>query len=356
MYFRQIVKPPDSLIKNGRAVFGTFEGHPSKLDIRGLRAPFGGVPLPAFISNFRIKSSIQFCFSAGEYLGLVSFLDNKIFGLAGLILWNTQTRRKYTYRYFMGPRRRFIPHSLEQGFCASFNPHHYIRISWDHRRDRVSVIFNIRGNSVSPSVQAALTGHFSDSSNSELTQCVPIKSRRRCMAVYTATPTLRGSLTIGKTKKSEGQAFSTEEASSIFFIKRAYYGYTTQGQDIFASGIHDGKKVSFCISNCADTETDQEAANHNALFVDGKCTPLPAVRMTQPFGLDGKWVIQDTENMVDLTFEPASTVYRNIKAFAFKITAYNIYGTFEGVLKTSDGQDIKLSGFGGIARDVLLRI
>ena len=78
--------------------------------------------------------------------------------------------------------------------------------------------------------------------------------------------------------------------------------------------------------------------------------------MTQPFGLGKKWIIQDTENMVDLTFEPSSRINRELSLFAFKILVSNIYGKFEGVLKTQDGEDIKISGFGGIARDQLLRV
>lgn len=356
MYSRQVLEPPSELIKNGRALFGTYAGRVSQLDIRGLRSPFGGVPLPVFVSNFRIKSSILFKFTAGPYDCLVSFFDNKIFGLAEVDLWNKETGRKYAYKNLMGPRHRFIPHSLEQGFCASFNPCCYIRISWDHKRDRLSLIFNLKGNSVQPAVQAALTGHFSDPSSCELTQCVPIKSRRRCCASYTVAQKLRGSLTIGKTKKSAGQVLNADNSTAIFTIKRAYYGYKTQEQKIFAAGDYNGKSISFSLNNTPDFIPSPESINQNILFVDGKYTTLPPVKMTQPFGLGKKWIIQDTENMVDLTFEPSSRINRELSLFAFKILVSNIYGKFEGVLKTQEGEDIKISGFGGIARDQLLRV
>ncbi len=351
-----MLEPPAELVNNGHAVFGTYAGRVSQLDIRGLRSPFGGVPLPVFVSNFRIKSSILFKFSAGPYECLVSFLDNKIFGLAEVDIWNKETGRKYNYKNFMGPRHRFIPHNMEQGFCASFNPARYIRISWDHKRDRLSLIFNVKGNSVQPSVQAALTGHFSDPSNCEITQCVPIKSRRRCCATYTVSQKLRGSLTIGKTKRTQGQVISADSSTSVFSVKRAYYGYKTQEQKIIASGDFDGKSVSFVMNNTPDFIPSPESVNQNVLFVDGKCTPLPPVKMTQPFGLNKKWVIQDTENMVDLTFEPVSRINRELRLLSFKILVSSIYGKFEGVLKTSDGQDIRISGLGGIARDQMLRV
>ena len=351
-----MVEPPPALVKNGKALFGTFSGHVSRLDIRGLHSPFGGVPLPVFISNFRIKSSLLFTFNAGSYQGLISFFENKIFGLVEIDLWNRETGRKYTYKNLMGPRHRFIPHNLEQGFCASFNSRRYVRISWDHKRDRISIIFNLKGSSVRPSIQAALTGHFSDPASGEVTHCVPIKSRRRCCASYFTTQKLRGTLTIGKTKKTAGQVINVENETSCFSIKRAYYGYRTQEQKIFASGDFNGKSVSFSLNNLLDSQSLQEAVNQNVLFVDGVCTTLPPVKMTQPFGLSKKWIIQDTENMVDLTFEPVSKISRELSLFAFKIVIQNLYGKFEGVLKTKDGEDIKLSGFCGVAREQLLRV
>ena len=111
-----MLEPPPALVKNGHALFGTFAGHVSQLDIRGLHSPFGGVPLPVFISNFRIKSSLLFNFNAGPYQGLISFFDNKMFGLVEIDLWNKENGRKYVYRNLMGPRHRFIPHNLEHGF------------------------------------------------------------------------------------------------------------------------------------------------------------------------------------------------------------------------------------------------
>lgn len=351
-----MLEPPSALVKNGHALFGTFAGHVSQLDIRGLHSPFGGVPLPVFISNFRIKSSLLFNFNAGAYQGLISFFDNKMFGLVEIDLWNKENGRKYVYRNLMGPRHRFIPHNLEQGFCASFNPRRYVRISWDHKRDRISIIFNLKGTSGSPSVQAALTGHFSDPASNEVTQCVPLKSRRRCCATYVTSQKLRGTLTIGKTKKSAGQVINVENETSVFSIKRAYYGYRTQEQKIFASGDFKGRSISFVLNNSLDSVSLQEAVNQNVLMVDGNCTTLPPVKMTQPFGVKKKWIIQDTENMVDLTFVPVSRIYRELSLFAFKIVVLNLYGKFEGVFKTKDGEDITVSGFGGLAREQLLRV
>lgn len=355
MYTRQLCQIPPALIKNGRPVFGTFDGHVSKLDIRGLRGPFGGVPLPYFITNFRIKSSLTFNFSFDGFVISVLFFDAKLFGLAEIDIWNEKSGRKYAYKSIMGPRRRFIPHNLEQGFCANFKKSRYVRISWDHKRDRFSIIFNVQGDSVRPSVQAAFNGHFSSSSTKEITQCVPIKSRRRCSASYISALKVHGSMTFGATKNSESRTWTTSEGSGIFLINRAYYGYVSQMQFVHASGMQNGRQISFVLENLSSLTFDPEISNRNGLIVDGEWTPLPPVKMTQPFGILKKWIIQDTENMVDLTFEPLSNNYRELMMMITKIRINIIYGKFEGVLKTKDGEALKISGFGGIARDHLLR-
>lgn len=356
MYSRQINPPPPSLIKNGKPVFGTFSGHVSKLDIRGLHGPFGGVPLPSIVTNFRIKSSISFVFSFGPFIISIIFFDAKLFGFAEINIWNEETGRKYIYKAIMGPRRRFIPHNMEQGFCASFNRHRYVRISWDRRRDRISLIFNLKGDSARPSVQAAFTGHYSDPSTVETTHCVPLKTWRRCSASCQSSVKFYGSLTFEKTSKSMAQTYSEKEGQGLFVVTRSYLGYITYSQTIYASGIYKEHNISFVLENFCSDFQECEVADRNALFVDGKFTPLPPVKMTQPFGISKKWIIQDTENMVDLTFEPVSNNFREMSAFITKIRFNIIYGKFEGVFKTKDGEDIRIAGFGGIARDQMLRI
>ena len=249
MYFRKMMEPPEKLIVNGSPIFGTFEGPISKLDIRGIKHPYGGMPLPKTISNFRIKSSLTFMFNIGTHIGNITFFDAKIFGFAEVVFWDKLTGRKYSYKTIMGPRRRFIPHNLEQGFCASFNKKRYIRISWDHARDRISMIFNMAGDSARPSVQAAFTGRFSDSRMCEVTQNTPIFSKRRCSASYFATPQIHGSLTIDKTKITDAQTYTDVEGQGLFFINRSYYAFITEIQFVTGAGIIDGKQVSFIIAN-----------------------------------------------------------------------------------------------------------
>ena len=80
MYTREIKETPDVLVRNYKPVFGTFKGHPKRLDIRNVFKPYGTVPLPTFITNLRIKSRLTFSFDIGDYIGRITFVDAKIIG------------------------------------------------------------------------------------------------------------------------------------------------------------------------------------------------------------------------------------------------------------------------------------
>ncbi len=356
MYYKSLETPPNKLVQNRKPVFGLFKGFPKSLDIRGVESPFKSIPLPRFISNFRIRGSLQFSFNIGPYIGIIDFLDEKIVGYAEVTFWNKENSRKYSYKVFMGPRRRFIPHNLTSGYCASYNKNRYIRISWDHTKDKISLILNLKGDSARPTVNAAFLANFSNSAMSELTAVVPAPTKRRCSATYFATPAIHGTMTLGATKMSEGVNMKDTFGNSLLSINRTYYTFLSDSEFVSATGMCDNHSITFQIFTTPDDGSDPELTNHNILFVDGECTPLPPVTITHPFGLNEKWVIQDFENMVDLTFTPVSENYRDLTMIVFHTQTHTVYGNFEGSITTKDGTTYNLSKFAGITRNQTIRI
>lgn len=359
MYSRELTVHPLRLIKKGKPVFGIFSGAPELLDIRGLISPFAGVPLPSILTNFRIKSSLVFLFNIGAYFGTVDFFDAKMFGYAEVVFWNTENGRKFAYRAFMGLRRRFIPHELNAGFCASFHRSRYIRISWDKKRDRISLILNLSGDSARPGVQAAFIAHYSEPGECEITTVNPYPTKSRCSATYVLASAIHGALSLERTKRSEAITMPDSDGRSVLLINRAYYSFLTERESITALGTINGKHVSLHIGSSDADAYDQDKYNDNLLFVDGTCTPLPSVCITHPFGLIGEergWVIQDTENMVDLTFTPVSDNMRTMSFFIVRTIYHTLYGTLDGALKTKDGESLHLHGFSCIAKKQMLRL
>ena len=66
--------------------------------------------------------------------------------------------------------------------------------------------------------------------------------------------------------------------------------------------------------------------------------------------------IQDTENMIDLSFYPISDNKRIASIFILHTEYHTIYGSFEGDLFTTDGTAYHLKDFLGIGSRRSLRM
>lgn len=350
---------PDSIVVGGKPVFGTFIGCPRRLDVRGVHAPFTGLPLPTAITNCRIKSSLTLTFSIGPYIGAVDFFDQKIFGYAEVVFWNRENGRKLSYRKLMGPRRRFIPHDMDTGFCTTFRRNRYIRISWDHARNRFSMMFSMTGDSARPRVNAAFLAHYTEESMNEVLSVMPAPVKRRCSATFIATPRIHGSLSVGGTARTPAQPMEDMDGGAVLRIGRAYYAFEKTTEYAVATGTArvggTERRISFSVTAMPDGQVDADGLNPNFLFVDGECTPLPPVVITHTSGMAKTWVIQDFESMVDLTFTPSGHHFRDVSFFVVHTRMNTLHGTFEGALRTKDGETVELKGFEGMVRNQSMR-
>ena len=118
----------------------------------------------------------------------------------------------------------------------------------------------------------------------------------------------------------------------------------------------DGKNIVFSFSNTSQDALDEDNYNDNMLSVDGNITAMPPVQITHPFGLSGKWVAQDTEGMVDLVFNPVSINSRTLNIIIMRNAYSTIYGTFDGVLISKDGDKIILKNSPGIVKKSHIRL
>ena len=355
MYTRELEEAPQSFVRKGKPVFGTFLNHPERLDIRGIKNPFYIFPLPTLLSNLRIKSRLSFFFSLGDYIGCIDFYDSKIFGMAEVNFWNMQTKQRYVYRSVMGPRKRFVPHKLIAASTSSYKKSRYIRISWDRKTDKLSVIFNLKGDSVRPNANSALIARFNSDQMTELTCISPSPTRRRCSAHYYATLPLHGAVTLIP-KHSDAITMKDCDGISFFEINRTYMKFISHGEFVTGMGCVNGKNISFRIQASSQDAVDQDKYNSNVLFYDGKPTPLPPVVITHSYGIMNKWIIQDTENMIDLTFSPVSDNKNIISAIILHSEYHTIYGTFEGDLLTADGEKISIKSLPGLTKKYSIRL
>lgn len=346
MYTRQFDEPPKKIIENGKARLGSFSPVSSHIDIKGMRSPYAGVPVPAFLSNLRIKSRLTYTFSLGSYIGFVEFRDFKVFGLSEVTFWNKETCKRSSYHSIMPARRRFVPTKTSRAICACYQKHRRIRLFWEDSHDFFKCQFNVKGDKVRPSAKGKMISVREDSQHSDVMYVNPAPTSSRISASWLSTMRIRGSL--HTYTKDSVQEHKVEEGIALVSMNRAYFKFHTDTNSVTGIGQVKGKNIIFSIGTANIDAADNYRYNSNTLVADGEVTPLPPVVITHPFGISRDWIIQDTENMVDLTFSPASIQSRTVNVLVMRTVSDVIYGTFEGVLLTKDGQKIVLKNFPGI--------
>lgn len=354
MYSRPLLKAPESIVQNGKINFGSFSGVPSKIDIRGVKAPFAGIPTSTFFSNFRIKSRVCFVFAVDNYIGMAEFFDDKAFGLAEVIFWNKDNGQKLAYHSFMGPRRRFVPVDTFEAACNTFAQTRNIKIKWSRRRGKISLSFVVRGDQFRPAAKAKYTAKFEDIKEEALF-VNPAPTTQRCSASWIVPLTLEGGLGIGK-HRHYIKEIPQGNGLGLMLLNRTYLKARSSSELMFGLAEINGKTVVFSFSNSSQDSLDEDTFNDNLLSVNGDITAMPPVQITHPFGIGKKWVAQDTEGMVDLAFEPVSLNSRTLNIIVMRNAYTTIYGTFDGVLLSKDGEKIILKNCPGIVKKSHIRL
>ncbi len=350
MYSRQFCEPPEHLVQNGKAHFGSFIGVSPKTDIRGMRAPYAGIPVPSIISNLRIKSRLDFAFSLEKFIGLSQFYDFKVIGLGEIIFWNKETGKKYVYHTIMPPRRRFVPVLTTRGICACYRKSRFIKISWGRKHQHHALAFKVKGDNARPNAEGYMYSPIQDDMHTDSLFVCPSPASSRCSATWFSSMTITGHVAVNEEITEDCPGLG------IMVLNRAYYKFHSKSTYVYGIGNTKGKKIAFYLKTSNMDAADADAYNCNVLVVDGKETTLPSVYMTHPFGIDKNWIIQDTESMVDLTFTPLSVNSRTLNLIALRTSYDTMYGTFEGVLLTSDGEKIILKNFPGLLHKGMLRL
>lgn len=350
MYVRQFEKAPDHIINNGKAAFGTYTGVSPRIDIKGMRAPYAGIPLPAFISRVRIKSRLNYIFTLEDYIGYIEFYDFKAFGLGEIIFWNKQTGVKYVYHTFMENPRRFVPQATSYGRCASYKKNRHIKISWGRNHKHTAMTFKVKGDKHRPDAEGFCMAMMSDKNHTDAMFVNPSPVNARCSATWVNSMSIRGGIELN------GQPAKDTYGLAAMILNRSYYKFRSNSIFCIGLGKVKNKDIIFHIKTSNMDAANADSYNDNILIADGIQTALPPVYITHPLGTDNNWVIQDTEGMVDLTFSPISKDERILNIIAIRRTSNTVYGTFEGTLLTKDGEKLSFKGVTGIMNSSKLRM
>lgn len=354
MYTREYSELPQKLVIDGKPQFGTYKTAPQKLDIKYVKDPFNTIPLPSYFTNLRIRANITYAINIDNFVGVVDFFDSKYFCFIEVVLWDKETKKKYAYRTIFG-FKRLVPKNMFKATCGNFRKRRYIKISWDKSQNKFTLVFNCKGDDARPNFAA--TFKRNGELIGELCSVIPSPTRRRCTASYCKVFPITATLTKSPTKY---QNFAKEDYKNqglcFFDLRRAYYKLRTKETFLIGTGYIDEKPFVFRLATSNHDAIDLDNFNENVLFVDNEVTLLPPVTITHPFGIFGKWIIQDTENMVDLAFHPISDNKRIASIFILRTEYHTVYGSFEGDLSSKDGTIYHIKDLLGIGSKRSLRM
>ena len=176
-------------------------------------------------------------------------------------------------------------------------------------------------------------------------------AERRSMYAFKALTPVRGDMVL----RGRHIKLKHNSCSGIFSDYKGFFPYRMRTTICHATGFDaEGRRFGFHIAENQTRETNKN--NENALWVDGRLTPLPPVRITMPNGLDSDWIIQDVEGMVDLTFTPKE---QNQSGTNFILTNAELnapLGYYNGMLVSASGEQIEVRGIFGMGEKLYLRV
>ncbi|MGP1445067.1 DUF2804 family protein [Treponema sp.] len=351
LYTRPITPAPRCPVENSVPLFGSYSGMFHTFDIKGLKKPFGNLPIPSFITDTRITDTIRLLFCDDTIIGEIAFFYGGYFSLMETTLWNRQTNRQLAYRQFLPIGFVHLPKYLAYSVAACRVSGRYVRLFSRLSKGMLYADFDFLASNDRPSCEGRLAFHAEDPQCTDYSAVIPSFVNRRCQAVYFRSFTVHGWVSFG-----HHQDIQLERNRAVGFIdfRKTYTTLHTKRAVVIGMGYIDGVQVCFHLSK--SIAPDSYTYNDNILFYGGKRIPLPPVRITYPFGSSDKWVVQDTENMVDLTFTPNMLLQRNLNILICRRDYKTIYGTFEGSFLIEDDHFLKLKGFPGIAKKVRMRM
>ncbi|GHT80773.1 hypothetical protein FACS1894130_12360 [Spirochaetia bacterium] len=350
MYTREIQPPRSGPVENGIPLHGTWTQAFEEVDLLSIQRPFEK-PLPKVWVNWRIKEWESFAVQDDHFILGAGLINIKYYRVAQVFLYNKETGELTRFRKLLPFGGWHLPRSLSNAAIESRSYGFLFRIHDWLDANSVRVDIDIEATGKRPAFTAHLTYDLAKKAVTPLAVNL-LFSERRCMYAYKAVAAVRGDMVFG------GRHISLDpgKATGIFCDFKGFYPYRMRSVWCTGFGIHPetGSRIGFSLAENQTKETFKN--NENALWVAGKLTPLPPVRITMPNGSGADWVIQDLEGMVDLTFTPKKSV-RSAANIIITCAEDDIpLGCYNGMLVDSNGDQIPIHNMWGMGEKLYLRV
>jgi hypothetical protein len=349
MYKREIEAPRASPINEGKPLQGTWTSAFEDVDLLAIQHPFS-IPFPRWMKDIRIKEWESLVVQ-DERLYLNALLCNlKYYRFAQVVLYDKKSRERMCFKKIIPLGGWRMPRTLTNASIESRSYSFFFRIHDWFDADTIKVDFDIEATRKRPS----FTAHLEFDLNRSVVSPMAVNllfSDRRCMYAFKVLTAVRGDMVFG------GRHISLDfrRTSGLFCDFKGYYPYRMRAAWCTGFGFDaENRRYGFSIAENQARESYKN--NENALWLDGRLTPLPPVRITLPNGIGSDWIIQDTEGMVDLTFIPQEKIRSALNLLISRVEYDTPLGLFNGILLTGEGERIVVRNLWGLAEKLYLRV
>jgi len=356
VYTREIQKPRPSPVENGTPLQGTWTKAFDEVDLLSVRKPYS-IPLPKGIKSLLIKEWESFTIHDDRYLLQIRFCNMKYSRIALVIIYNCETKERLEYLKVLPGGGWRMPQSLYNASVDSYSNWFFLRIhSWLDIKS-VMLELDIKSTRKRPAFTAHIAFDFTEGEPTPMVVSL-LFSERRNMYAYKALTAVKGDVVL------EGKHihFSPDKTSGLFCDYKGYYPRKTHSTWCSALGF-DSKNRRFGFALGENQTREPYSNNENALWIDGKLTPLPPVKITRSVKDEKDWIIQDMEGMVDLVFTPKErergirkSIFSMYASLLFGYGYENPLGCFNGLLVDADGKELPIRNAWGTGEKLFLRI
>lgn len=335
---RRPKKAPDSIVVNGKPIFGAFDSPILNLNIDEVDKPLNK-KLPQFINRARIKEweAYEVCFDEGFICGALYDMGVAVFNI--LIFYDRETG-KVTANQIFGPPRKCINNSLINTTNHLKTCKFDAQISNQLQDSKVYINANYsptHGDKVPMATNLTFT--------SCADPCVVVMPLGEERPLYTH----KGFFKAAGTIKIGDRTFTMNERSvGIIDDHKGYYPLHMHYDWITGMACINGLPLGFNL--CKNQCTDPVSYSENCLWINGDMHPLPPVDFTHEE--DGNWHVYDNYDWVNINFEIDDSFNLRTKVGIISAMYTAPYGKITGYVRDLSGNKISLEGLTGMGEDI----
>lgn len=342
---RPVRQDTDRIVeRDGTVKFGLFD-RPFE-DVNLLDAHAFAWPLPRIVKSMRLKEWQAFQISHPRYFLNLALFDARVIGLVQAKVFERRTGTKYLFEKKVPTFDLSPPRTLLDSTYAWEKSGGRMVFRNRLREDRIFIELDLPKTKTSPAMSARFEAHTEG--RTPMVVSIPF-AKNRGMYSHKCLVPLRGSLTIGDETTDFG-----DEGCMLIDDHKGYYPRIMRWDWVTSGCYRDGKLVGFNLTRNASI--DPARFNENGFWEDGRLHQLPPVTFERS-ERDGRevWRIRDEGDHVDVRFHVEVDGRVTLNLGLIESRYRGPFGSFEGKLRSFDGEELVVDGMFGMGEDFHLK-